>query len=197
MDAAVRQSVELFADESQRPLHFQPAHLGAGKDVARVPGRHGDVGETINAIREITADVARRAGRTGRYAHQPQLLAHVNGRAPTPSKRAITEGVFQSSSTALRTSRVTEPMLLKLLDQARSTSTATPPGPNQPPAEAVAAQQGRHVEHVAADASAIGRGGQEATSPASPPRSPMWFASRSNSRAMPRRNWPLAGTRLR
>ena len=82
---------------------------------------------------------------------------------PTPSKRAITEGVFHNNSTALWASRVTES------NRRRSCSTtcvvdveSDAARPDHASPKAVAAQHGRHVEHVAANASAIGHGRQEA-----------------------------------
>ena len=119
--------------------------------------------EAVDAVGKIAADVARRAAGPGRHAHQPELLAqvqrhdadaveagHHRGRVPQQLDRAADVPV----------DRVQPPP--ELLDDAGVDIESHAARPDQAAPEAVAAEQGRHVEHVAANASAIGHGGQEA-----------------------------------
>ncbi len=63
---------------ADRPLDLEPAHVGAGEDVAGRPGRDGDLGEAEDAGREIVPDVALDAAGAGRRADQAQG----HGRSP-------------------------------------------------------------------------------------------------------------------
>ena len=81
---------------------------------------------------------------------------------PTPSKRAMTEGAFHNNSTAHCGIPGHGQPLSELLDDGRGQCRKPRRRAGQAAAEAVAAQGGRQIEHVAANAAAIGHGGQEA-----------------------------------
>ena len=157
--------LELLADERHGPLDLQPAHVGAGEDVARRPGRDRDLGEAEDAGGEIVADVALEAAGPGRGPDQAQSHGSppVTTR-PVSSNRACTDGEFQSRLAALRprrgTPRPAAPGTAPAV--ASSRSKPTPPGPDQAAAEAAAAQERGQVQEVAAEPAAVRGGRQEA-----------------------------------
>ena len=70
-----REFLKLAPDERHGPLDFQPAHVGAGEDVAGLPGRHRDLGEPEDAGGEILADIAFDSAGPGRWTNHPQSKA--------------------------------------------------------------------------------------------------------------------------
>ena len=66
-------AAELLAQELAGALDLQPAHAGAGKDIATRPDRHRHLGEAMPAGRMIVAHVAHQAAGARRRADQADL----------------------------------------------------------------------------------------------------------------------------
>ena len=119
--------------------------------------------ETVDAVRKIAADIARHAARPGGHAHQPELVAEIQRHdadaVEAGHHRRRVPQQFDRAADIVR-DRVQPPP--KLLDDAGVGVESDAARPDHAAPKTVAAQHGRHVEHVAANASAIGHGGQEA-----------------------------------
>ncbi len=184
----VGQLAELVLDEGHGPLDFQPAHVGAGEDVAGCPGRNRHLGEAEDAGREILADVALHAAGPGRGADQSRAPRPSRGdTAPVSSNRAWTDVEFQSRLAAPATSRYAASRRSRhCSSRLSSRSKPTPPGRTRPRPKRLPHSRAvrlRKSPRIRPQYEAVGR---KPTSPARAPRSPVWLASRSSSRAMPR-----------
>ena len=122
--------------------------------------------EAVDARREWSWRTSRSSAAGARRGpDQAELVAQRRAiTAPVSSKRAITDGVSQSRSTALGDVRAT---VGRAAPQSSATARgvdveADAAGPDQAAAEAAAAEQRGHVEEVAADPAAVRRGRQEA-----------------------------------
>ena len=174
-------------EELARALDLQPAHAGAGEDVAARPDGHRHLREAVPAGRDDRS--ARRApGRRrappGRPGRAPRPARRT--RVPTSSKRARTEAASQSQAAACSTSRERRVAAARAARRARSgvEVVAAAAGPHQAAPEAVAAEQRGEVEEIAADPAAGRRrsAGTPRRRPARRGRRCGWPAARARAR---------------
>src|SRR5229473_5124009 len=170
--AALGQLAKLLAEEGHRALDFQPAYVRARVHVARACGRDGDVHEPVHARRMRLAHVALQTGGARGQPDHAQLARDLGRDAAR---------LFET-----RTHRGRGPEQLDCVLHVAVRGF-----------EALGSLRGavwRDVESRAArpQEAAVGR---NPTSPASAPRSPTWFASRSSSSATARSAWPRAVAR--
>src|SRR5215470_3284564 len=67
-----RQRGELFVHKSDRTLNFQPADIGASKNVARLPRRHRQLRKSEDASRKCMAHITLDSTGARRWANQSQ-----------------------------------------------------------------------------------------------------------------------------
>ncbi len=149
-----------------RVLDLQPAHIGAGEDVAGLARGDGDVARSGRCPT---------AGRGGRRARAPTRArgraddaqlggTRSRGRGPASSNRAMHRLGVPEQLDGRRWCRSRRARRGGgRFGHARGVDIeADAAGTDQAAAEAAAAQQGRHVQEIAADAAAVPGGGQEA-----------------------------------
>src|SRR5262249_37788333 len=134
-----------------------------GKDVSSRPGRNRHLGETKDARREVLADIALHTAGPRRRADHAEgpadLLAHDPGAVETGlDRRRVPEEIDRVLDIAIGYVQALEALLTAGFIQIEADAAR----PHEAPAKTAAAQDGRQVQEIAAEPSAVGRRRQEA-----------------------------------
>ena len=168
-------------------------------DVAGPGGRHGNVGEPEDPVRVVVPHVARHLAGARRRADQAELEALLPRYGTDALEASLHRGVLEQEigppGAALGQHAASRARISSAIPAGMSNS--TPPGRTRPRPKRLPESVIRRFRKSPRIRPKYAAAGRYPTSPASAPRSPMWLARRSSSRAMPRMACALGVLRLR